>query len=163
MTPIHGGIRREWMVSGENKMITEMASIVLSSKSKIRMFIKETEIKEFTCFLHFRSLMQIQTKLLMWSVLRSCWSDFNMRWIMCLEISKDFKILYTLLKVHGWYQLKIFRIICSWFWSEVHKTWTCHSSRGHTNARNVPAKLKTGTDSEFWSSSTETISILILC
>jgi hypothetical protein len=53
------------MVSGDNKMITEVASIVLSSENKIRMFIKETEIKEFMRFLQFRSLMQIQMKLLM--------------------------------------------------------------------------------------------------
>jgi hypothetical protein len=52
------------MVSGE-KIITELASTVLSSENKIRIFIKETEIEDFTCFLQFTSLMQIQKKLLM--------------------------------------------------------------------------------------------------
>lgn len=101
MTPRQWGVKWEWMVSGE-KIITELTSIVLSSENKIRMFIKETEIEDFTRFLQLMSLMQIQKKLLMWSVLQSCWSDFKTRWIMFLETSEDLKILYTLLKVHGW-------------------------------------------------------------
>jgi hypothetical protein len=48
------------MVSGENKMIAELASIVLSFEKKIKMFIKETEIKDFISSLQFKALMQMQ-------------------------------------------------------------------------------------------------------
>jgi hypothetical protein len=39
-------------------MIAELVSIVFSYAKKIRLFIKETEFKEFTRFLQFRLLMQ---------------------------------------------------------------------------------------------------------